>query len=222
VIFSTSDMIQLVMIIVSLSVFVQKPSPGYLKFYPIYFGCQLLLDLYIEYTSNKGIHNTGITNFYNIGDFSFICLVLRGFITNMKTKRIILMVLVIAALFSIIDLVFIQKKVGLNPINFTIQSLIIVVLCINYFVELFQKTEAPSLSRLPSFWITSAIFFNVVLTFPMFASLSFMDELTKLNQAGFKVILDNIIAIFNIVLILSYALYSIGFLCGIRISKSTL
>jgi len=132
------------------------------------------------------------------------------------------MVLVIAALFSIIDLVFIQKKVGLNPINFTIQSLIIVVLCINYFVELFQKTEAPSLSRLPSFWITSAIFFNVVLTFPMFASLSFMDELTKLNQAGFKVILDNIIAIFNIVLILSYALYSIGFLCGIRISKSTL
>jgi|SRR5450631_804411 len=221
-IFSTSDMIQSIMILISLSVFVLKPTPGYLKFYPLYFVCGLILDFYQEYTSNRGIRNTGVVNFYNIGDFIFICLVLRGFISNEKMKRIILPGLVIFAVYAIINLVFIQKKVGFNPINYTVDSLIIVALCIYYFFELFQKTEVPSLSRLPAFWITSAIFFNVVLTFPMFASLSFMNELTKLNQVSFKLIFANLTAIFNIILILSYMLYSIGFLCGIRISKSTL
>ena len=121
----------------------------------------------------------------------------------------------------IINLVFIQKKVGFNPINFTVQSLIVAALCIFYFFELFQKTEAPSLSRLPAFWITTAIFFNVVLTFPMFASLSFMDDWSKQNEVSFKLIFAHIDAIFNIILVLTYILYSIGFLCVIRISKST-
>ena len=215
-------MIQLIMTLISLSVFVLKPTPGYLKFYPIYFLCGLMLNFYIEYTSNKGIHNTGVVNFYNIADFSFICLVLRGFLASTKMKRIITVILVIFALFAIINLVFIQKKVGFNPINYTVESLITTVLCIYYFFELFQKTKAPYLSRLPSFWITSAILFNVVLTFPIFASLSFMDELTKANQVSFQLIFANINVIFNIILILSYILYSIGFLCVIRISKSIL
>ena len=221
-IFSISDTIQLIMFIISLSLFVLKPIPRYLKFYPLYFACQLILDFYIEYTTSKGIHNTGVVNFYNIVDFSFICLVLREFIANMQIRKIILLSLVIFALFAIINLVFIQKKVGFNPINYTVESLITAVLCIYYFFELFQKTEAPSLSRLPPFWISSAILFNVVLSFPMFASLSFMDEQTIQNQVSFKLIFDNIEAMFNIILILTYVLYSIGFLCVIRISKSTL
>ncbi len=180
------------------------------------------MNVYIEYTTNRGIHNTGVVNFYNIADFSFICLVLKGFIVKEKIKRIVFPGLAVFALFAMGNLVFIQKKVGFNPINYTLESLITVSLCIYYFFELFQKTEAPTLSRLPAFWITSAVFFQVVLTFPMFASLSFMDEWSKSNQVSFKLIFDNIDAIFNIVLILTYILYSIGFLCGIRISKSTL
>jgi hypothetical protein len=221
-IFSFPDIIQLVMVLISLSVFVLKPTPGYLKFYPIYFTCGLILNFYVEYTTSKGIHNTGVVNFYNIADYSFICLILRGFITDKKIRKVILLSLVIFALFAIINLVFIQKKDGFNPVNYTVESLITASLCIYYFFELFQKTEAPSLSGLPSFWITSAILFNVVLSFPMFASLSFMDEQTVQNQVSFKLIFDNIDSIFNIILVLTYILYSIGFLCVIRISKSTL
>ncbi len=112
-IFSFPDIIQLAMILISLSVFVLKPTPGYLKFYPIYFICGLILNFYVEYTTSKGIHNTGVVNFYNIADFSFICLVLRGFIANGKIKKVIVPSLVIFALFAIINLVFIQKKVGI-------------------------------------------------------------------------------------------------------------
>ena len=51
-----------------------------------------------------------------------------------------------------------------------------------YFFELFQKTETQSLTRLTSFWIVSGILFNAVLIFPIFALISFMDNLSKANQ----------------------------------------
>jgi hypothetical protein len=209
------------MFIISLSVFALKPSPKILKYYPVYFFCGLVMGIFQEYTSSHGIYNTGIVNAYAIADYSFVFLVLRSFVNNKKFRKIILFVIVGVALFGIINLIFIQKKVGFNPINFTIQSLISVLLCIYYFVELFQKTEASSLSRLPSFWITSAIFFNVVLSFPMFASLSFMDQWTKANQITYRIVAANIDTIYNIVTILTYILYSIGFLCVIRINKFT-
>jgi hypothetical protein len=221
-VFTLSDWIQLCIFIVSLSVFVLKPTPSILKYYPVYFFGGLVMNIFQEYTSNRGIHNTGVVNAYAIVDFSFLFLVLRSFIINPKVRKFILFIIVIFDLFAAINLIFIQKKVGFNPINFTIQSLISALLCIYYFIELFQKTEAPSLYRLPAFWITSAIFFNVVLSFPMFALLSFMNELTRTNQVSFKIIFKNIGTIYYIITILTYTLYSIGFLCVIRINKSTL
>jgi hypothetical protein len=221
-IFSATDTIQLVMFIISLSVFVLNPDTLILKYYPVYFLGGLALSMYQEFTSNRGIYNTGVVNAYNIADFSFVYLVLREFIDNIKIRRIILFAITIFAPFAIIDLICIQKKVGFNPFNFTIECLITVILCICYFVELFQKEESPSLSELPAFWITSAIFFNTILTFPMFGLISFIQELTKLNQRSSGINFNNVSAIYNIIIILTYALYSIGFLCRIRIRKSSL
>jgi hypothetical protein len=50
----------------------------------------------------------------------------------------------------------------------------------------------------------------------MFALISFM------KGGGPHLIFDNINAIFNIVMVFTYLLYSIGFLCRIRIRKSIL
>lgn len=211
----------LIMILISLSVFVLKPAPGILRFYPIYFLGDFILGIYLDYTSRKGIYNTGVSDVYEIADFSFLYLVLRGFIVNQKMRKNMLFITIISAFFEIINLVFIQKKVGLNPINFSIQCLITVVFCIYYFFELFRKAEDPSLSRLPSFWITTAILFNIVLGFPFFAFMSFMEPRTKQNDVSSRIIFDNIVTIYNIIITITYTLYSIGFLCRIRIKKYT-
>jgi hypothetical protein len=220
--FSVTDITQLTIFLVSLSVFLQKPVPFYLKFFPVYFFYFLILDLVIEYTSSQGIHNTGFVNASGILEFCFYFFVIKEIILNLKVKRVILYVMVIFPLFTLINMFFIQKKVGFNPVNFTIGTLVTVVFCIYYFVELFQKTEAPSLTKLPAFWIASAILFNVVLVFPMFALVSFMQETTVSSIAALNIIFNNMGSIFNIIIILTYILYSIGFLCRIRINKSTL
>ena len=210
--FSGFDAIQLILFLVSLSVFVQKPSPFYLKLFPLYFFSGMVVSMIIEYLQYRGRYNTGVANSWGIIEFCFYFFILRTLIINVKVRRVILFEFFLFPAFALINLYF-QKQVGFNPINFTVGSLSTVLICIYYFVELFQMGDAPSLSRLPAFWITTAILFTVVLTFPFFSFVSFM---TKMPDLIYK----NIVVIFYIIDILTSILYSIGFLCRIKIRKS--
>ncbi|HEY2348444.1 MAG TPA: hypothetical protein VGH64_05490 [Puia sp.] len=220
--FSPGDFIQLSIFLISLSVFAQKPVPLYLRLFPAYFFLLFVEDMAIEYTSARGIHNNIIPNTAGIVEFSFYFFVIKSVIVNTKVKKRILYTMIAFAVFALINVFFIQHNDLFNPINFTIGTVITVVLCIYYFFELFQKTEAQSLTRLSSFWIVSGILFNVVLIFPIFALISFMDSLSKANLKTSMIVFDHIEAIFNIISVLTYILYSIGFICRIRTSKSTL
>ncbi len=166
--FILGDYIQLSIFLMSLSVFAQKPMPLYLRLFPLYFFLLMIEDLAIEYTQARGMHNNIISNTSGIAEFSFYFFVIRSVIVNMKVKKRILYTTIVFVVFAVINLIFIQHNDLFNPINFTIGTVITVVLCIYYFFELFQKTEAQSLTRLTSFWIVSGILFNVVPHFPHF------------------------------------------------------
>jgi hypothetical protein len=219
--FSTGDFIQLTIFLISLSVFARKPVPIYLKLFPLYFFLLMIVDKIIEYTTDLSIHNNILLNIWGPLEFSFYFFVISQVIVSKKVKKRIFYITMAFIIFAYINLFFFQQNDLFNPVNFTIGTVIAVIFCIYYFFELFQKTEAQSLVRLPSFWIVSAILFNVVLIFPIFALISFMNQLNKANQRTSLIILNNIVAIFNIISVLTYTLYSIGFLCRIRTSKST-
>ncbi|HEV7424073.1 MAG TPA: hypothetical protein VGO21_02685 [Candidatus Paceibacterota bacterium] len=218
--FYIADLIQLLIFLISLILFSQKPVPRYLKFFPLYFFLLMIADLALEYTSDHAIHNSILSNTWNILEFSFYFFVLRELIGSLKVKKRILYIILVYAIFTIINLIFVQHNDLFNPINFTIGTIITVVLCIYYFFELFQKTEPQSLSRLPGFWVASAILLNAVLIFPILALISFMDSLSKANLKTSMIVFNHIEAIFNIISILTYILYSIAFICRLRTSKS--
>jgi hypothetical protein len=220
--FSVGDLIQLSIFLISLSAFAQKPVPLYLRLFPVYFFLLMILDVAVEYTTEHGIHNNILVNIWGPVEFSFYFFVIGQVIVSKKVKKRILYTTTAFVIFAFINLFFFQHNDLFNPINFTIGTVITVILCIYYFFELFQKAEAQSLTRLPSFWVVSGILFNVVLIFPIMALISFMDQLSKANLKTSMIIFDHIGAIFNIISILTYILYSIGFLCRIRTSKSTL
>jgi hypothetical protein len=210
---SFNDILVFVLFLLSLLSLLQKPIPGYLKLFPIYFIVSFIEGLVTEYKAHHGQYNTGIANVWGIIEFCFYFFVLRQMIINIKIKKVILLILILFPLLALTILYF-QKQVGFNPVNFTIGTLITVSLCIYYFVELFQKAEIESLAKLPAFWIASAILFIAVLSFPMFAFISYMKNVPRL-------LINNISAIYNIISVLTTLLYSIGFLCRIRTSKST-
>jgi hypothetical protein len=219
--FSISDLIQVLIFLISLTLYFQKPAPLYLKLFPIYFFLLLLYDVALEYTSEHGIHNNILSNTWGILEFTFYYFVIQQIVVNKKVKRRIFYIILAYAIFAIFNLIFIQHNDLFNPVNYTIGTVVTVVLCIYYYFELFQRSEAPSITRLPGFWIVSGMLFNVVLIFPIFALISFMDQLSKANQKTSMIVFDHIQSIFNIISVLTYILYSIGFLCRIRTSKST-
>jgi hypothetical protein len=211
--FSPQEVIILVTFIISLAVFFQKPAPLYLKLFAPYFAIMLASEIRGEYLSHHGKYNADLYNISVIIEFWFYYFVLREIIRNVKMKRIILYALFIYPLLSSANLFFLQKEVGFNSINFMVGCLLTVVFCIYYFFELFQETETRSLAKLPAFWIVTAIFFNNVCLFPMFALISYLKSVPN-------IILNNLTTILAIISILTSILYTIGFLCRIR--KSTL
>jgi hypothetical protein len=202
-------------------VYFQKPTPKYLKFFPVYLFCALIVDLRGEWLVWHGHYNTGLANVWGILEFCFYYFVMHEVIISVKIKRIIFYISIAFALFAFYNIIFIQHKVGFNPVNFTIGCLITVSICIYYFVELFQKVEALSLSRLPAFWICTGILFNTVLSFPTFALESFLEESSKVSRAT-QLLYQNLDSVMLFVIGFTFILYAIGFLCRIRISKSTL
>jgi hypothetical protein len=213
--------IQILIFLISLSVFLERPVPLYLRFFPLYFFLLAIETYIVFYTSSRGIHNNILTNNWGIAEFCFYFFVVRDILANTLMKKVILYSTLIYAIFSLINIFFIQHYDAFNSVNFTIGCILVVVFCIYYFVELFQKTEVQSLTRSPSFWIVTGLLFNTVLVFPMFALISFMDLVTKASSHASRLIFTNIDAIFDIIIVLTYILFSIGFLCRIKINRST-
>jgi hypothetical protein len=212
--FSLNDYILFVMFLVSLTSFIQKPTFFYLKLFPLYIIIALIVELVEVNMARQGKTNTGIANIFGTAEFCFYLFVLREIIINVKVRRIILFFLFFYPILCFI-IIYLQKQVGFSTINFSIGCLLTVVFCIYYYMELFQQAETRSLAKLPAFWIATGIFFSNVLTFPTFALMSYMKDIPKL-------ILNNLSTIFNIISILTSILYSIGFLCRLRIRKSSL
>jgi hypothetical protein len=211
--YSLFDYTLTIVFIISLLGLIQQPSPVYLKIFPVYFLGALAVGLRVEWLYRHRQYNTGVVNVWGIIEFCFFFFVLREIIVNIKIQRIISFVSIAFALFAFINIFFIQQNVGFNPVNFTIGCLITVLACMYYFIELFQKTEAQSLSRLPAFWIASGILFSTIVSFPEFALLAFLKVSTKVNSA--------MQYIDNITLVLTDLLFAIAFLCRIKIRKST-
>lgn len=209
---SAQSIILLTTFVLSLAVYLQKPVVIYLKFFPVYFFCSFLTEVLTEFLAHQGKYNTGLANAWAIIEFNFYFFVLREIIVSLKIRKVLLFITILYTLLSLLML-YAQKYVGFNPVNFTSGCLITVVFCIYYFIELFQGTESKSLAKLPAFWIVTGILFTNVCTFPMFALISFMKEVPK-------VISNNLLVIFDIVNVLTSILMSIGFLCRIRVRET--
>jgi hypothetical protein len=213
------DYIQLTTFLLSLLVFIQKPVPLYLALVSIYFFLVVIFGMIIEYRVAHGHYTTDMGNAWTVLEFCFYYFIIYLNITSKKVKRIIIFLIVIYGVLGFFNYIFLQKKAGMNPINFTVGCLIVVSLCIYYFSELFRKTEAQSLQRLPAFWIISGILLNNVLFFPFNSLQFFMVTWTKENHKQYQFIFENIGIINNMILILTSVLFSIGFICRIRINK---
>lgn len=210
--FTLENYIMISVFLVSLTVYIQLPSAGYLKAFPVFLAWVLWCDFYFANPKNIFPHLVSITD---IIEYSFFYFVLREIILNPKMKKLILYIMMIMPVLALINIYVIQKDKDYNILNFSVYCLIAVSICIYYYFELMRGTESQSLSKLPAFWIVTGLLFNNLCTFPVFALVTLMKKVPL-------VISMNIANVFNMVTLFTAILFSIGFLCRLKIRKSTL
>lgn len=191
-----------------------KTSYLYLKFFPPFLLLTFCVELIGSYMLSIKENNVVLYNFFSTIEFCFYLLILSIIIISRKIKKIIWITTSLYTTLAVINIVFIQKIRTFHTITYSLGCLLIVIFCINYFLELFRNPKSEKLYLNPAFWICAALLFFYICGFPLYALIIYWD--TEIP----KIILNNLKGIFTILNISLYSLFTIAFLC-IRIKKYT-
>ncbi|MGN6292174.1 MAG: hypothetical protein ACTHMV_05460 [Chitinophagaceae bacterium] len=194
--------------------FFSKPAALYLRLFPPFLLISLVVELSGMYYSRSGRANTLQYNFFSVFEFCFYLFVLSQVISNAKMKKAVWITTGLYALTATINILFIQGKDVFHTITYALGCLLIVIFCIYYFWELFRLPKSVKLQKNPAFWICSGLLFYFCCGFPLFGLINYLVSVSTLLRNNFF----TIVTILNIFL---YSLFTIGFLCRIRIRKYT-
>jgi len=199
---------------VSFSLYKQNGSHFYLKFFNPFLLISIIVEIYALYLWNNGKDNYKVYSYFTVFEFCFYLFILSNIIATIKIKRIIIFSLVVYLLISLININLIQKDT-FHSVTYSLGCLLIVIFCIYYFFELFRSPIAVKLTGEPPFWICSGLLFYYCCSLPLYGGINFLYQLPKF-------LLYNMQNIVNVMNILLYSLFTIAFLCRLRIPKYTL
>lgn len=140
-------------------------SEKYLRFFSLFLLVTVLIELIASWLVTVGKENAGLYNVFSIFNFCFYFFILRAIIQKKFVKKTILCVLVIFPILSTWNILFVQKINVFNSMTFSIGSLLVVAMCVYYYVELFRLPYAVNLLREPAFWICSGLLFSLFVHF---------------------------------------------------------
>jgi hypothetical protein len=198
--------------LLSLFLFFKKSIPVHLKGFSPFLLFSLFVEAVAAWMINRNISTTLLFNIESTIEVTFYLWVLFCLVSGKIAKRILFYLVVIYPTLSFIDIIFIQGKEDFHSISYAFGCLLIVFFSIIFFYQLFSKPKAITLTREPDFWICTGLLLFYSVTFPMFVFVNFMKD--------FPPILANNVQYLLIVLnVFLYLLFSIAFLCRIKIKK---
>lgn len=170
------------------------------------------ISVYLWYNS---IQNRDIYNWFTAFEFGFYLYLLREIVKSKKVKKVILITSLIFLPLTSINIAFIQGKDGFHSVTYSVGCLLIVAFSIYYFYELFKLPKSVALIRESEFWICSGILFFYCCSFPLMGLVNFLDTVPRL-------IIDNLDFFLTLLNVMLYSLYTIAFLCRIKIRRYTM
>ena len=199
-------------IVAGLMVSFRRNSPYFLKILTIVLVINFIIDTIATILLYNDYYTTEMYSIYNIFSFEFYLYILYSIIKSQKAKRIMVYILVGFPIFWFVNLFFIQGFHNFQSISYALGCLLIVSFSIFYFFELFQHPISVKLINEPAFWLTSGLLFYYCCIFPFAAMLNFVGSITDFISYTYQ----KIILVINILL---YSLFTIGFLCRLKIRK---
>lgn len=197
--------------IVSLTI---KKSPLYLKLFPAFLLATLVVEVVGAYLPSIDKPNVWLYNFFTVIEFAFYLFIISLIIASRAWKKFIRILLISYVIIAISNIIFIQKMTVFHTVTYALGCLLIVFVCIYYFLELFRNPKSVKLASNPAFWICSGLLFFYCCGFPLYGLTNFISGISTL-------IIKNFFAIIIILNVFLYSLFTIAFLCRLKIRKYT-
>ena len=175
-------------ILVGVVIFLTIPKPGKSNF--LYVGLLLIVCLLTELISFIGAHalHTNMNwsiNIFVLLNFPLILLIYKDRIHWQGIKKIAYAMIIAFALFELINMFLIQGIYAVNTYSVSITGVCVIVISLLYFYVLIQQLPTESITKLPMFWINTAMLIYWSGTFLFFLSADYLITVMKNNMITF-------------------------------------
>lgn len=211
-IFSIDMYFMMISILAGVTVYFQPNSPMHLKLFPLFLLLTFNLEFIAGYMVSHEMHTTILYNFFNIIQFGFFIYFSSNILFDIKAISRGKVLLGSYLIFAVLNICFFQKIKTYNSITYAIGCLCVVTLCVYYFYELFRLKKFVKLTHEPSFWITTGLLFYFSCSFPLLTTANFVQNIPE-------IIINSLQSLIQLMNILLYSLFTIAFLCRIKIRK---
>jgi len=142
-------------------------------------GLVLMCSFLTEVIGAVGFHffhlNMNIVpNIYDIVAFPLIALLYRKHVAWKNKDLIISVTIILFVVFGLINFFFFQGIHGFDSYTSALSSMCIVVLTLSYFQVLVSQLSAESITKLPMFWIDTAMIFYYSAGFFLFLTADYL------------------------------------------------
>jgi hypothetical protein len=179
----------------------------------LFLGFTLFIEIYSTLLADNGQVTVPVYNISTTIEVVYYLWVFREILKKVLQKKILLLAMIGYPVISLIDLLFIQQPGNFHSVSYAIGCLLIILFSIIYFYDLFTNPKAIILHNEPAFWITTGLLLFYSVSFPLFVSTNLMKFFSSVLAKN----VDYILIVLNVFL---YLLFSIAFLCRIKIKKS--
>jgi len=197
----------------SLFLFFKSNTPLFIKGFTPFLLISVIYEVAMLYVAEKNNNTTIFYNYFTTLEITFYLWVLLNILKGQLVKKIIIATVIVYPILSLIDIFFIQKVGSFHSISYAFGCLLIVFFSILFFYQLFAKPKAIVLAKESSFWVCTGLLLFYSVSFPLFASVNFMTNFPAIITNN----LQYVLIVLNVFL---YLLFSIAFLCRIKIKKS--
>src|ERR1700761_930193 len=154
-------------ILASGTLYFQRPSPPYLKLLAVFLVVNLIVESIEDYMALRAMNTLVLNNITTTVSFACYMFILREIVLRPKAKKVFLYFLIFYPIISLLNIFLVQKIAVFNTMTFSLGCLVVVSMCVYYFLELFQSSRSVNLLRQPAFWICSGLAFHYACSFPL-------------------------------------------------------
>ena len=203
----------LISIIIGFFFTIRRNTNRFLKILPYFLLISFVVEVY-GYSIHTRRQTAILYNFFTAFEFLFYIWLISYMVKSVKASRILKIISIVYFGIALINILFIQGITNFHSITYAIGCVVLIACCLYYIIELFQTKESVNIARQPAFWICSGLLFFYACSFPIYG-------LGKFMMSFPNVIIHNIYEIIITMNVLLYLMFTIAYLCRIKIRKSS-